>query len=290
MLAITKSLFAQKRLLKDLVVRDLKARYVGSSMGFFWSVVFPILNLFVYMFVFNLVLNMRWSDHSSNGEVPLIMLIGILIWVAFSETVSRTTNCLVENANLIQKVVFPSEVLPIYLTGSSLVNMTLGIVVAMFGIAWFAYVDPTTFDWDVVRQNLEPGEPMPRVMRLGMPLVTLPILYVLQAVFTIGLGYMLATLNLILRDTYHLVGVFLTVWMFGTPIFYPAALVEKAGYGWLLNLNPMYWLIDSYRDVLIYGDWPRLGFVVQFGVVAVVTFALGAAFFRSQKDRFPDLL
>ena len=290
MLATLKSLTAQKRLLKELIVRDLKARYVGSSMGFFWSVVFPILNLFVYMFVFKLILNMRWSDFSSNGEVPLIMLVGILIWVAFSETVSRTTNSLVENANLIQKVVFPSEVLPVYLTASSLVNMTLGVIVAMLGIAWFAYVDPTTFDWDEVRRNLEPGEPMPRVMGMGWSLIALPLLFAMQGVFTIGLGYFLATLNLLLRDTYHLVGVFLTVWMFGTPIFYPAALVEKAGYGWLLSLNPMYWLIDSYRDVLIYGDWPRPEFLIPFSVVAVLTFGIGAAFFRSQKDRFPDLL
>ena len=290
MLAITRSVLSQRRLLKDLVVRDLKARYVGSSMGFFWSVVFPILNLFVYMFVFKTVLNMRWSDFSSDGEVPLIMLVGILIWVAFSETVSRTTNCLVENANLIQKVVFPSEVLPIYLTGSSLVNMTLGIVVALCGVVWFAYVAPTDIDWDAVQRNLEPGEPMPRVMGISASLVVLPVLYALQAVFTIGLGYFLATLNLLLRDTYHLVGVFLTVWMFGTPIFYPSLMVERAGFGWLLDLNPMYWLIESYREVLIYGAWPAPVFLARFAVYALVTYAVGATFFRSQRDRFPDLL
>lgn len=290
MFAITKSVVSQKRLLKDLVVRDLKARYVGSSMGFFWSVVFPILNLFVYMFVFKTVLNMRWSDFSSDGEVPLIMLVGILIWVAFSETVSRTTNCLVENANLIQKVVFPSEVLPIYLTGSSLVNMTLGILVAIVGVVWYAYVSPTVIDWEAVRTNLEPGEPMPRVMGLSASLVVLPLLYAMQALFTIGLGYFLATLNLLLRDTYHLVGVFLTVWMFGTPIFYPSLMVERAGFGWLLDLNPMYWLIESYREVLIYGAWPDPMFLARFAVAAVVFYACGAAFFHAQKDRFPDLL
>jgi len=290
LIAITRSLFAQKRLLKDLVVRDLKARYVGSSMGFFWSVVFPILNLFVYMFVFKMVLDMRWSDWSADGEVPLIMLVGILIWVAFAETISRTTNCLVENANLIQKVVFPSEVLPIYLTGSSLVNMTLGILVAMLGIVWYAYISPTPIDWEAVHRNVEPGEPLPRVMGMGWSLLTLPLMMALQGVFTIGLGYILATLNLILRDTYHLVGVFLTVWMFATPIFYPDVLVRQKGFGLILDLNPMYWLIDSYRDVLVYGTWPRMEFMVPFAIVAFATFALGAMFFRAQKDRFPDWL
>jgi len=285
-----KSLAANKRLLKELIVRDLKARYVGSSMGFFWSVVFPVLNLFVYMFVFNVILRMRWHDAPLPGEVPLIMLTGILVWAAFSETVSRTTNTLVENANLIQKVVFPSEVLPVYLTGSSLVNMVFGVAVTIVGVFYYGYVNPEPIDYEALRLTLEPGEPMPRPFKLGISLLSLPVLFLIQGIFTIGLGYFLATLNLLLRDTYHLVGVFLTVWMFGTPIFYPEDMVVNAGYGWILWLNPMHWLIDSYREAIIYGAWPSLASVGAFAGVAVVTFGLGAAFFRSQKDRFPDLL
>ena len=290
MFTTLKSLAANKRLLKELIVRDLKARYVGSSMGFFWSVVFPVLNLFVYMFVFNVILRMRWHDAPLPGEVPLIMLTGILVWAAFSETVSRTTNTLVENANLIQKVVFPSEVLPVYLTGSSLVNMVFGVAVTIVGVFYYGYVNPEPIDYEALRLTLEPGEPMPRPFKLGISLLSLPVLFLIQGIFTIGLGYFLATLNLLLRDTYHLVGVFLTVWMFGTPIFYPEDMVVNAGYGWILWLNPMHWLIDSYREAIIYGAWPSLASVGAFAGVAVVTFGLGAAFFRSQKDRFPDLL
>lgn len=290
MLSIIKCLFARQRLLKELVQRDLKARYVGSSMGFFWSVVFPILNLFVYMFVFSVILRQRWTDAPLPGEVPLIMLTGILIWSAFAETVSRTTNTLVENANLIQKVVFPSEVLPVYLTTSSLVNMSLGVLIALLGIFWYGYVDPTPIDYEALKLTLEPGEPSPRPFKLGFSLLSLPILFFLQGVFTIGLGYFLATLNLLLRDTYHLVGVFLTVWMFGTPIFYPADMVISAGFGWILWVNPMHWLIESYREAMIYGAWPEPMYVGPFALAAVLTFAVGAALFRSQKDRFPDLL
>ena len=290
MFTILKSLAAHKRLLKELVARDLKARYVGSSMGFFWSVVFPVLNLFVYMFVFNVILRMRWHDAPLEGEVPLIMLTGILVWAAFSETVSRTTNSLVENANLIQKVVFPSEVLPVYLTGSSLVNMLFGVAVTIAGVVYYGYINPETIDYAALALKMEPGEPMPRPFKLGLSLFSLPVLFLFQGIFTIGLGFFLATLNLLLRDTYHLVGVFLTVWMFGTPIFYPEDMVVNAGYGWILWLNPMHWLIDSYREAIIYGAWPSLMSVGLFAAVAVVTFGLGAAFFRSQKDRFPDLL
>jgi lipopolysaccharide transport system permease protein len=256
-------------------------------MGFFWSVIFPIINLFVYMFVFRVVLKTRWSDSQGASEVALIMLAGIVVWVAFAETVSRSTNTLVDNSNLIQKVVFPSEVLPVYLALSSLINMCIGLPVVLLGVAWFAYVSPEPPPVDLV---LEPGEPPYVPLGLGLSLVVLPILFVLQTVFVVGLGWFLATLNLFLRDTYHLVGVGVTVWMFGTPIFYPAPMVRDAGYGILLELNPMTWLIESYREVMLYAHWPDWALVARFAVVAALVLAGGATFFMSQKRRFPDLL
>ena len=431
MLRLIGNLISRKRLLKEFVARDLQARYVGSSMGFFWSVVFPILNLFVYMFVFRVVLNTRWSDAQGASEVSLVMLGGIVVWAAFAETISRSTNTLVENANLIQKVVFPSEVLPMFLSVSSLINMCIGLPVVIIGVAWFAYFAApdanfklpakwndfkargeiteiyeadgafearivlanaiqldSTFPFtvegtategedyriatpspitlpadsldvciriDLLTDSVEEGDetltvrlgepenaqlsPSPgpdghdkaphrltyvlkdspageesrpytplkplrkwtresaksvdsayRPMKLGITLVLLPLLFGLQVLFTVGLGYFLSTLNLFLRDVYHLIGVGITVWMFGTPIFYPAHMVIKAGYGWMLQLNPMYWLIDSYRDVMIYGVWPDWTLVIKFAVAGVLVFAIGSSFFSRQKHQFPDLL
>jgi ABC-type polysaccharide/polyol phosphate export permease len=396
--ALFQSLRRNRRLLKDLVGRDLRARYVGSSMGFFWSVLFPIINLFVYMFVFRLVLKARWSDHQGNGEVALLMLAGIMVWQAFAESTSRMTNTLPENANLIQKVVFPSEILPVYLTLSSLINMMIGLVVALCGVVYFAYFahekteaepaitavaylppapsgarvpeydittammfrcasnpaqthySPTSVSVDgvsgwegacapwgkgglngagwgdivyakngawskvVTKNGLElvvdgwrdaSGRPAeaPRdgtqVLVVGIPepplgigisLVCVPVLVVLQSVFMLGLGCFLATFNLFLRDTYHLIGVFLTVWMFATPIFYPERMVRDAGYGWFLDLNPMHWLIQCYRRVLVYGAWPDPRLLATFAVVSVAMLVAGSSFFMAEKPRFPDLL
>ena len=106
----------------------------------------------------------------------------------------------------------------------------------------------------------------------------------------LGFGYFMAALNLLLRDVYHLIAVALTVWMFMTPIFYPAAMVEKAGYEWVLEINPMYWLIDAYRSVILYAAWPEWLHLARFLLVAAAVFALGTSFFMSQKRRFPDLL
>ncbi len=420
MLFLYRSIRTHKRLLKDFVIRDLKARYVGSSMGFFWSVIFPIINLFVYMFVFRLVLNTRWSDSQGATEVALVMLAGIVVWTGFAETISRSTNCLVEHANLIKKVVFPSQLLPAYLTISSLVNMAIGLPVVVGMIALLTYAsepdvhlnrdlaqmnvagveEPAVFhtvatlqlsrglstasrvrlevggtavagedyvalpEWVTVpraqvrtfllvqpletphpdradrtvtiklvegdgvelygslgvedpRQNmltirlgdlatplLPPTGELDSVqtvgpyksesgykpLGLGLSMIVLPLLFLLQGMFTVGLAFFLSTLNVFLRDTFHLVGVGVTVWMFGTPIFYPAHMVEKAGFGWMLNLNPMYWLIEAYRDVLIHGLWPNWLALLAFFGVGVVVLTIGSRFFKSQTHRFPDLL
>lgn len=301
MFALLRSLRSSRRLLTDFVKRDLKARYVGSSMGFFWSVIFPIVNLFVFMFVFRLVLKMRWDDTVGEKEVALFMLIGILVWAAFAETVSRATNCLIENANLIQKVVFPSEILPVYLVCSSLVNMMIGMPIVILGVLAFTDQVP------------------------GFVLLWIPLLLVLQFAFTAGLTYFLATLNLFLRDTYHLVGVGVQVWMFITPIFYPVEMVREAklmlphwlsflsnappgtlrdgtpvvlgpedgGWfklDWMLEVNPMHWLIDAWRQVVLFDSTPDLGLLARFAVVALATLVLGSVFFRSQQRKFPDLL
>jgi lipopolysaccharide transport system permease protein len=277
-----RSLRKNRRLLQDMVRRDLRARYVGSSMGFFWSVIFPLLNLVIYMFVFAIVLDTRWDEGQTNQETALLMLAGILVWGAFAETLSRSTNTLVENQNLIQKVVFPSEVLPIYLAISSLINMLIGVAIALSAVAFYAWISPIV---------PKPGAPPPlRELGFSYTLLALPLLLGVQLVFTAGLGYLFSALNLFVRDVYHVMGVALTVGMFMTPIFYPASMVQKAGLGWVLKLNPMYWLIDSYRRVLIYGFWPNPPVLAAFAAVAIVLFVLGATFFLRQKPRFPDLL
>ena len=297
MFGTIRELYAHRRLLREFVARDLKARYVGSSMGFFWSVLFPLLNLAVYFFVFRLIMEVRFGDKMSPEASAMWMLAGITVWTAFAETISRSTNCLVENGNLIQKVVFPSEVLPAFLTVSSLINMLIGIPLVLLGVGFFIWRGDTAGFVETASlgpidgQILDPGPD--RTLSWGVSMVCLPLLMLGQGIFTLGLGYFLSTLNLFLRDTYHLVGVLVTFWMFGTPIFYPVQMVEQARGGqfaFILDINPMHWLIESYREVLLFGGWPPLHFIGPFLLVAVLTLAGGSTFFRSQKARFADLL
>ena len=127
----------------------------------------------------------------------------------------------------------------------------------------------------------------------GKALLWIPVLLIAQGVFTYGITLFLSTLQVFLRDTLQVVAVLTTVWMFATPIFYPAVLVEQrrgGQFAWILDVNPMHWLIDSYRDVLIFGEWPAAFDLGRFAVVALVALALGSTFFMRQKRQFPDLL
>lgn len=284
MITLLRSLAQSRSLLGDFVSRDLRARYVGSSLGFFWSVVYPIMNLAVYLLVFSIILKMTWTGKGAQ-EVVLLMLVGIVAWTAFAESLSRSTNILVDNANLISKVVFPAEILPAYITISAMVNFIIALPIVGLALLWAMLSPPT--DPGTLAAMEAAGNPG---VVVGIHMLWLPVLLVLQSIFTVGLGYFLATFNLYWRDTFHVIGVAMMVWMFITPIFYPANRMVEAGYGWMLEINPMHWLLDMYRGVMVKNTAPDLLAMAKFGAVSLVALFIGSTFFSRQKDKFADLL
>jgi len=210
------------------------------------------------------------------------------VWTAFSETLHRATTSMVDNASLIQKVVFPAEVLPAFLSASALFNMTLGFPVVLAGAWW---IGGHSGDYLQVREAaLAAGKDVGPQLQVGMQLLLLPLLYLLQFCFMTGVGCFMATLNVLVRDVQQLVGVASMVWMFATPIFYPAELVRRAGFGFMLEINPMYWLIDAYKNILLYAAWPDWGLLGRFALAAMVVLAIGMRFMAIHRPRFPDLL
>jgi lipopolysaccharide transport system permease protein len=303
---LVRSLRDRRRLVLDFVGRDLRSRYAGSSLGFFWSVIQPLANLAVYLFVFNVVIKARWSDSMTSAEVSLVMLTGFLAWTTHAETLSRSTTCVQDNSNLIQKVVFPAEVLPTYLSLSAMVSLLVGLPIILVGMLLYSKGLPNyeaareaAFELGVKRaieRGLDPGSvALGPELALGLPLLLVPILIALQWIFSAGVAYLMATLQVLLRDLQHLVPLLITVWMFSTPIFYPASLLADKSIGpiparLVLELNPMYWLIDSYQRVMLYGMWPQWNLLLRFAVVALVIFALGSRFLMREKRSFPDQL
>ncbi|MBM3986680.1 MAG: ABC transporter permease [Planctomycetes bacterium] len=276
-------------LVKNFVEKDLKGRYIGSTVGFFWSLVNPLLSLATYTFVFRFVLKSRWSDFQPDSQVVLMMYLGIVTWGCHAEIVSRCTGTLVENGSLIKKVVFPSEILPAYISMSALVNLLIGLAFVLLGMLVFGYAfpaaDPASADW-IPEAGKSPFEPL----RLGLSFLSVPLLLALQVGFSVGLGYLLATLNLLIRDVGHVTSALITIWMFGTPIFYPESLVREGGYGWVVDLNPMAWLVDAYRGTILFGHWPQPLVLAKLALVALASLWLGTRFFFKAQHRFADFI
>jgi ABC-type polysaccharide/polyol phosphate export permease len=256
------ALVRYRGLIQTLVARDLKARYRGSVLGFFWSFVNPLLLLLIYTFVFTKVIP---GSHQKDMEpYALFMFCGILPWTWFSSALLEASNTLIAGGNLIKKVLFPAEVLPVVTVLANMVHFFLGLpIVAVFLIYYQRPLDPAELAW--------------------FPLVVL-----VQLVFTIGLALFLSALTVHFRDLKDLLGNLLTLWFFATPIIYPMQL-PPAELRWMLNLNPFTHLAISYQEVLFfpgpYGHWKWL---LALGAASIGVFLAGYFVFDRLRDSFAE--
>src|SRR4249920_1046145 len=223
MFAHLKNLPKYRGLIQSLVVRDLKARYRGSVLGFFWSFINPLLLLLIYSFVFTVVLP---GTHPKEIEpYALFMFCGILPWTWFSSSLLESSNVLIAGGNLIKKVLFPAEVLPIVTVLAGLVHFCLGLpILAAFLIYYRVPVWPTDLLW-------------------------FPLIVLIQLVLTTGLALLVSALTVHFRDVRDLLANLLTLWFFATPIIYPITQAPDRVRR-LLNLNPFTHLAIAYQEVL----------------------------------------
>ncbi len=282
-----KLLVRHRDLITTSVRRELAARFSGTLLGWAWPLVTPILMFAIYFFIFTQLLSVKFGDlpEDQKSAMGVFMFVGILIWTAFGESVVRCTGVIVDNGNLIKKVAFPTEVLPLNQVLVALVSMVFGVV---------AYIAVT---WITPLFGLHIWEP-PQWTALLWALVLMP----LQVMFTYGFGLMLGTLQVYLRDTLQVVTVGITVWMFATPIFWtPELIIREDGtrglpdqWAWVLDANPMYHLVYSWRDVLMSRE-PAMVFhqpietsIITFAYWAVGSFVVGYTFFLLARRRFAD--
>src|SRR6187549_2941865 len=221
-------------LIQSLVARELKARYRGSVLGFFWSFFNPLLLLLVYSFVFKYMLP---ANYKGINHYELFLFCGILPWTWFSSSLLESSNVLVSNGNLIRKVLFPAEVLPIVTVLAGLVHFCLGLPILAAFLAYYRVpVSPTDLLW-------------------------LPVIIAIQLVLTTGLALLASVLTAHFRDVRDLIANLLTLWFFATPIIYPLAQAPP-NVQRLLNLNPFTHLAAAYQEVLFrpgpFMDWKRL--------------------------------
>lgn len=255
---------ANRNLLKNLVLKDLKHRYVGSVGGFLWSVVHPLVQLAVYSFAFRVVFKQPLSAAQSGGtNFSVFMFCGLLPWLLFSDTLARSCVSITENAQLITKTVIPAEILPLSITVSNFVHHLIGLSILLAILVIFFQVHVSAL-----------------FILLYMPMLLL---------FAQGLAWMVAGLQVFLRDTTQALQIVLFVWWWLTPLMYAVDWLPVR-FQRLVELNPMAIIVTGYRNSLLHLKQPEPATVLLVFAASIGVFALGGFLFRQAKPAFPDVL
>jgi ABC-type polysaccharide/polyol phosphate export permease len=255
-------LIRYRGLIQSLVARELKARYRGSVLGFFWSFINPLMLLLVYSFVFKVVLP---ASHPKEIEpYALFLFCGLLPWTWFSSSLVESANVLIAGGNLIKKVLFPAEVLPIVTVLANLVHFCFGLPVLAIFLLYF------------------------RVPLSLSELVWFPLVVLVQLTLTLGLAFGFAALTVHFRDIRDILSNLITLWFFSTPIIYPMEVAPGMAKR-MLNLNPFTHLAVSYQEILFYrGPFGHWRWLLALFVFSVAVFLAGYWVFDRLRDSFAE--
>lgn len=247
--------------------RGISQRYKGSILGLIWSFVQPLLMLGVYTFVFGIVFKSRWGTDTgvnSDAAFPLIMFCGMAVFNLFSDSVNSCGFVIENNANLVKKVSFPIEILPLVNVGTSI----------FYNIAWFLLLFMGSVIW---------------LKSASWTMLLLPVTMIPVALLSAGIALAVAAFSVYLRDIPQFVAIMTQILFFMTPIFYPVELVPQ-NYVWLLQINPLTPLVEQTRRLFLFQQQPDYGLCFMLFLFSLFIFYLGYAAFMKLKKGFADVL
>ena len=263
--AIVHSLLLNWNLIVHLTRREVIGRYKGSAMGLLWSFLNPVFMLAVYTFVFSVVFKARWgSMDESRGEFAVVLFAGLIVHGMFAEVVNRAPSLILGNANYVKKVIFPLEILPVVAMGSALFHSLISLIVLL--LAFYAFNGYVA--WTAI----------------FTPIVLFPLV-----IGTLGLAWMLASLGVFARDVGQFMGTVTMVLLFISPVFFPVDALPPFLRPWML-LNPLTFVIEQARAVLIWGKLPDWQGLLTYMVFASFVAWLGYSWFQKTRKGFADVL
>lgn len=265
-ISLLRSTWRNRELILQLIKRDVIGRYKGSVLGLVWSFVNPIALLTIYTFVFSVVFKARWGagEPENRAQFAILLFVGMIVHSLFSETLIRAPSLILANISYVKKIVFPLEILPIVAMGTSLFHAVINIVVLAAALVLMNGAVP----WQAV----------------FLPLVLLP-----MVIFALGLAWGLASLGVFLRDVAQPIGLAMTILLFASPVFYPVSALPPAVQPWLL-LNPLTFIIEQSRAVLIQGRFPDLPGLMIYALVSLIVAWGGYVWFQKTRKGFANVL
>lgn len=256
-----KAVIKWRELLWQMVGREVKARYKQSILGYFWVLLNPLAQMLVMSFAFSLILRIP-TNSSENIPYSLFLFVALLPWNLFANSLSFSAGSLVNSGALISKIYFPRTILVLSTIIAKIIDFCFALIILV--VFMIAYRIPITVNifW------------------------VLPLFFI-QQIFTLGLSLFFAAANLLYRDIQYLLNMVLLLWMYATPVFYPADLVPDQ-YRLIFQLNPMSVIINAYRQVILGGGEPKYTSLLVALVVSIIFLLLGFSYFKSREKIFAD--
>lgn len=261
---LLRNLFSRREIIRILTWRDFAARFRGSVFGAAWALLQPLLMMVVYTLVFSVFLKIRFGSSESPYTFAVYLLCGLLPWNSFAEGLSGSTDLIRKNSNLVKRVVFPLEVLPLNLTLVSVIQQLIGFVLLLP----LAYI-------------VSGG--------LGWALLFTPVILLFQILFVTGVNWIWSSISVFLPDLRQATTLLIMLLMFITPIFYPEDLIP-ARFQWLITFNPIAQLVSMYRDVVMAAQVPSLPEILVTGLICLLVFMFGYVWFMRTKSIFADIV
>ncbi|MBP3266106.1 MAG: ABC transporter permease [Clostridiales bacterium] len=254
-----KEIYEYRLMVYSLVKRDLRGKYKGSVLGFMWTFVNPLLQLLVYNMVFSIIMR------AGVEKFYLYLFVGLIPWLFFSAAITGGSTCIIAQKDLIKKIRFPREIIPISFVTSQFVNMLLSFIV-------------------VIIVSVVSG-----VKLTVGGILCLPVIMLVEYMMALGIALISSSLTVYFRDLEHILAIVAMAWLYATPICYPETMVPEK-YLSLYRLNPVTPVVNAYRDVLYYGKTPDLTTLLLAAGIGLITILLGVLIFGKLQRRFAEEL
>lgn len=256
---VFKDLYNYRELLKTSVKKEIRGKYKNSFLGVLWSFLNPLLQILVYAIVFPLIMK------NNEKNYVVFLCCGLIPWTFFSTAITRAAFTMIENGNIIKKVYFPREILPMAICISEAVNFLISTLI----IIAFVLFNGLGLTWYVVFY---------------------PIIYIVQLLLVLAISFIVSSITVYVRDLQHLIGVALQLLFYATPIVYNASTISGTGFEWVLSINPMTYIIGAYRDIFYNQTMPNITNLLILGGILILACIVGYLIFNKLQKGFAEEL